>query len=187
MTRIDFIQRLTALNPDDDAGMTTLAQAVMNDAREPARAAMQLRMAAEAALANKAAILLSRIEEAALIPLLEPTGAQNSLQAVWLLRVGVNVELELRKGIVKFLHGMLDDKRRVPIPKNAGPMEETPPPLRVCDEAYMQMRRVLNLQEKQDQYFMNTRAFLNLPEAKKNEEIQKAKQLGIWTQLVEEP
>jgi len=102
---------------------------------------------------------------------------------VWALRTeGLQLAEMLRK-IVKYFAAHLSDTRKVPASRGAGPTEEQPPVVRICDEAYLQLRRLVNLEESMDQYLLNSRAFLNLPEARKDEEIRKSRQSRAFTRF----
>jgi hypothetical protein len=64
-------------------------------------------------------------------------------------------------------------------------MEEAGPPYRVCDEAYVSLRRILHF-ETLVQYLMESRHFLSLPEADKNREIQSWRETGSFTRYLDD-
>jgi hypothetical protein len=78
----------------------------------------------------------------------------------------------------------MEDRRQAPPQQADAAMEEQPPPIRVCDEAYLQLRRLLNIEEGDPQYFLNARAFLNLGNAEKDAEIHRARKSRGWSRLV---
>jgi hypothetical protein len=184
MTRQDFLSRLSSLNPEDSAGLTALAQDLIKDAREIPSLAVQLCQQGNPDTARKAMITMGEIEEFGIVPLLD-AGAQLSVDlALWRLRtVGVNI-VHLQRQVVRSIDKQLDDKRKAAAGKGKPQMEEQPPPVRVCDEAYLQMRRLLNVEEGEGQYFMNARAFLSWSDAQKDAEIGKARQSRTWSQMV---
>ncbi len=184
MTREQFLTRIYGLKPNDEAGMASLAHDVVQDARESVRAAVELWQGSDRPLSVKAASLLGLIEDLAIAPLTEGPEPPSVEQSIWLLYTVTTAELGLRGKIVRIINRSLDDRRKASVPKGAGPIEAMPPLPRVCDEGYLQMRRLLNPAESQEQYHANANAFFALPEAQKDAEIRKARASPTWTQLV---
>jgi hypothetical protein len=185
MKRDELNDKFSKLNPANHADMDSFFETVKDKARETTYAAVTLWTEPESKMSAKAASLLADIDDLAIVPLLDAPELTDVSQRVWLLETVVAAQLELRDKIVTKLEKMLDDKSMVPLPKDTGPVEEPPPPRRVCDEAYVLMRRLVNFDEGKTTHYMNVEAFLNLPNAKKDVEIRKARESRTWTQLVE--
>jgi hypothetical protein len=186
MERNYLIEALNRVDSTKRAEMDSLIELLANESRETARAAVALWVESDAIRASKAASLLIGFGDLAIIPLLEAPNPPNSSQRVWLLRAVVEAELDLRGLIVARLDRMLDDKSPVPLPEDQGPIEEEPPPRRVCDESYVLMRKLVNFTESPEKYYMNVEAFLNLTNDEKDAEILKTRESHIWTQLIED-
>ena len=85
------------------------------------------------------------LDELPIVPLLAAEGEFPPERQMWRMQSIVVRERELRERIEAELQRMLDDKRPVSIPVTGGREEERrPPPRRVCDEAYMQLRLLVN-------------------------------------------
>jgi hypothetical protein len=184
MTREQFFEQLGRLSADDPVGVTSLAKNVMDDAREAVRTAVEVWLGIDPQQAQKAKSVLAELEELAFVPLTERGDPMEAERRVWLLRNAGNSQMGLRAKYIALINRMLDDRRQTVAPRIAGPpMEENPPMPRVCDEAYLAHRQLLNFAESREQYYANARAFLALPEAKRDEEIRNLRKTNMWTRL----
>jgi len=104
---------------------------------------------------------------------------------VWRLRSLVEGELQLRERLLSRLDPLLEDRTAVPMPPPPGDAEEPVLPRRVCDEAYLLVRHMLNPQEGPLTFQLNSREFLGMSDKEKNAEIEKARKTRTWTQFVE--
>ena len=180
MTGDEFYTHLVQLGPNDDEGLTALTQKVLEDSRDAPNTAARL-WKEGGRFAPQARQVLGELEDVALVPVISQGDPAAVQEVVWALRTMGAQTAELERKIVKYIDAHLGDARKMPVRTDLGPMEEKPPVVRVCDEAYLQMRRLLNVEESTQQYLANSRAFLNLPEDQKNEEIHKAKESRAWT------
>jgi hypothetical protein len=183
MTREQFLERLVRLSATDEPGLSQLAKQVLDDAREAVRAAVDL-WSGNPAQSQKAAALLLELEELAFVPLTERPDPADARQRVWLLRTANKSHLEFRSKLIAMINRMMDDRRKpAPRPMPGPPLEEGGSIPRVCDEAYLAHRRLLNFAETPDEYYLNERAFLDLPEAKRDEEIRNLRKTNSWSRL----
>ncbi|MGE5692794.1 MAG: hypothetical protein ACM3YF_03340 [Candidatus Zixiibacteriota bacterium] len=182
-----LVEKLGKLEETQQAEIDSLAQQTISDAREPVRAAVKLLFGYDHKMSTKATLLLGGMEELAVIPLLEIPPPSDIRQLNWLMHTVVEAELDLRKRTVERFRKMLEDTTPIPIPPPLSPIkeEEEPPPRRVCDEAYMLLRRLLNYTESEDVYYMNMRAFLDLEDKERSTEIARWKKTGNWTSFAE--
>jgi hypothetical protein len=184
MTREQFSERFYRLSDTDQVGITALAKQVMDDAREAVRAAVEAWSTGNAGQEQKAASILSALDELAFVPLTEKGDPPDPQRRVWFLRMAGSSYLEPRAKIIAAINRMLEDKRKPPVrPSSEPPMEENPPIPRVCDEAYLAHRQLLNFAESREQYYQNAHAFLALSEDQKDAEIQNLKKSNIWKRL----
>jgi len=186
MTHDQLIEQLKRLEAHQQAEMDALSERVAKEMRAPVRSGLTAWLDADPKLSANATAFLSNLEELAIVPLLNAPDTVPTDKRVWMLRTVAAAELELREKVVARIEKMLDDKTPVPPPKLIGRVEEKPLPRRVCDEAYMQLRMLLNTTEERGTYFLNCDAFLNLSEPERDDEIRKARQSRTWTKFVEE-
>ena len=184
MTREQFYERFAHLSDTDEPGITALAKQIMDDARESVRAAVEIWAGANPEMEQKAAAVLSALDELAFVPMTERGDPADPRHRAWFLRITGNSHMGLRAKVIALINRMLEDRRRPPARPVAGPpMEENPPIPRVCDEAYLVHRQLLNFAESREQYYINARAFLALPDDQKDEEIQNLKKTNTWKML----
>lgn len=181
----DLLLRLNAIDPTQEAQISGLAKEVENSARQPVREAVEVwKLGGDRGA--KAIELLSRLDELSIVPLLEAPGPLPPEQQVWALRTVTANLILFHNRAAQMVEGLLDDRRPVPMPPSRRPIEEPPPPRRICDEAYLAMRRLLNPAENREQYTLNADAFRHLTEAERDAEIQKARGMGVWTEWIGE-
>lgn len=185
MTQDQFNARIRPLNDKMLRELTALTGDIRKEANEPIHAAVSLALGRDPKRAPMAKYVLADLGELAVAELLEaPTDMSPPFEKAWLCQTVVNAELQLRAAIARHLDKMLEIKAVVP-PVDAGmSMEEILPPTRVCDDAYLQMRRLSNMSESAADNSLAERAFLNYPDARKDATIHQARQDKTWTQLL---
>ena len=97
------------------------------------------------------------------------------------MAIAIDLQLSLRQRIVAALDPLLEDREIVPAPDVPGPIEEVPPPCRICDEAYLALRRLLAHDEDEMAQERNAHEFLALEDEAKDAEIRRARESGAWT------
>lgn len=97
----------------------------------------------------------------------------------WSLTQQVEIELHLRGQLVHRLIEALGDKREVMQPRTI-PQEIPPPPLRVCDEAYLGLRRLLHPEEDQVGFSVDADGYLAMPFDVRDQAIAKALAAKTW-------
>ena len=80
---------------------------------------------------------------------------------------------------------MLLDKRLLKGPALNGIVEEKPIPRRVCDEAYLMLRKLLSYKEDEESLMTNERLFLRMTNEEKDKEIERLKSSKEWISLSE--
>lgn len=182
MIREIFEQRLASLSPRQEADTTALVEEYGKDVREVQDTAVRYAMAAPPQ-AIRALSLISRLGETTVETLAVTIAAQNPVLDTWLL-------FELAKGVAfaetaatNRLRAALIDTRVVPQSPEMLALEEVRPPYRVCDEAYLALRRILN-PEPLLQHLLESRHFLSLPDADKAHEIESCLQTSSFTRYL---
>ena len=188
MQPVQLAQRLASLDAEDENGLASLTDEIVQEDRRDARAAVRLWVGGDPAMSRKALVLLSGLHDLAAVPLLESQGPLTPEKEAWLLATVADAQIQLRSDVVRRIDLALADRRPVPLPEEyqQGGMEETPPPRRVCDEAYALMRRMTRPDENEEQYQAKLRAFLELVDKQKDAEIKREKSGRAWRRLTEE-
>ena len=185
MTGDELTGALRRLDSHDRAGIDRLASAVMEQVRSPLRSVVELALSSDKDLSGKARSLLSEVDDLAIVPLLDTAEPDDPFLRVWQMNTLMSAHLELRDKVVVKLDLMLADKTSIPW-RTIEPFEGLPKPSRVCDEAYLVMRRLLNAREEKMQFLRESEAFLSLSDKEKDAEILKAKKSRVWTNLLGE-
>jgi len=188
-SEIPLVERLRRIELGNDPEMEALAQAVRSDASARVREVIAVWRGPDRELAAKAKLLLGRINELALPLLLEVAGTNPPADDAWLLRTSAAAAEALHQKVAVRLNQLLQDKRAIPPAEVHGlKEEETPPPRRICDEAYLLARRLLNPNESVQAYNDHANQFLNLPVKEKSAQILSTRRSRSWRKwLVEEP
>lgn len=178
-------QELHAMNPDDFEATTRLVESIKAEAREAPRVVIRLWLGGQPD-SEKAALVFAKLDELVLDPVLEAFDQCTPVQQLWLMSIAVDSQVELRERLVAKLIPLLDDKSFLPDTGSEEAAEDETPPQRVCDEAYLLIRRLLKFNEDEVNYALNESEFLELPDQEKDEEIAKAMASKTWTTWVEE-
>ena len=124
--------------------------------------------------------LLNELGDIAIIPLLEAGPDLIEIQRANLILMTGNAQIEVRKKIVTSIVPLLEDKEKIPYEISLDNVEEEPPIRRVCDEAYLQLRRLLNTTESEESYLINKSIYLHLDFNERDKEIADTKASGKW-------
>ena len=181
----DLIDELRRLDLRDAEAVARLTERVRLDALNGPRTLVGLLRDAPPALAQKAALVLLEIEELAFAPVLEACREEPADDYVWDMQTLIDIQLESRNKLVEQLNAMLLDTRNVPLQSPPIAEEEQAPSRRVCDEAYLMLRRLLAF-EDEEAALLNEDAFLaDLTEEERDKEIERIKSSGAWANLIE--
>src|SRR5258708_17091675 len=183
MTGDELTGELRRLDPNNRMNLDHLARAVIEQSRSPIRAVLDLAGSSDQALSKKARSLLSNVDDLAIVPLLDAPEPSDPFVRIWQLNTVMSAQLELRDKVVAKLDSMLADKTPIPW-RTIKHAEVAPRSSRVCDEAYLMMRRLLNTTEGKNQFVYDRKAFLALSEKERDTEILKSKKSRTWTNLV---
>jgi hypothetical protein len=185
MTPNELVEALRKADPTRESVIVSLSRSAAQQALAPIRAVVTLLNDPDPKMFRKAALLISEIGDLAIVPLLESPEPRAAPDKLWNMETVLGAHLAVRDRIVARLDLMLTDKTRITW-GTVGPAEEKPQPSRVCDEAYLLMRRLLNTGEGKMESIHQRKAFLSLSDQEKDAEILKAKQSRAWSNLVGE-
>ena len=134
----------------------------------------------------KARLILLQLGDVAFAPLLDSPDSTSPDGLVWDLQTAAGLHRQNQARLVKRLESLIGDKRPL-TPKEQGPFtEEKVPNRRVCDEAYLLMRRLLAL-EDEEASSVNARIFLySMTEPERDREIVRLLKSKTWLSLSEQ-
>jgi hypothetical protein len=179
----DLIEALTNYPgpPDDDA----FVQAHVDEALLSGRVAVRMWTRGNTELSFNALSYLSSIGELAITPVIEGPLRDDPTVAVRALHLLADAELSLRQRVLKHVDLLLDDKRQIPPRPFVGPAPESPYlPRRVCDEAYVAIRRLVHFGEPRVSQQIEAEQFFAVSERKRDEEIAFARSAGSFRRAV---
>ncbi len=133
----------------DDGNSSRLSAALAMRERQTARAAVDVYLSGDLATAQKAQRLLVGMRDLAILPLVE-RDAGNPAQRQWMLHTAVEAESKLRGKLLAAMELLLADRR--PLARSVPPgAEHVPPRRRLCDAAYLEIRKIVHLGESLDE------------------------------------
>jgi hypothetical protein len=182
MNREIFEQRLASLDAREEEKTTALSEEYLKDVADVQSTALRYSQSG-GIQARPALSVVAQLGETAVGLLASTVAQQQPVPDTPLL-------LNMAKGVVFAetavtvrLKAALNDTRIVPQPPGMRALEEVGPPYRVCDEAYTALRRILKA-DSLLQYLAESRHFLSLPDAAKNQEIESWLQTGSFTRFL---
>ena len=182
MTREVFEQRLAPLTSRQESAIAALIDEYRQDLAAVHAAALRYSQSG-GVLEQKALSVTAQLGETAVESLASMLAAQQPAPHTALLMDMVDGLIFAETAVVSRLKAALSDNRMVPQPPEMRMLEEVGPPYRVCDEAYTALRRILN-PESPLQNLVESRHFLKLPDAAKNEEIESWVKAGVFTRFL---
>lgn len=173
MTPDELRSALEAAAPQDAEAAASLASRARTATVALPSRAVELAAGAQGDRAAQARVLVGRLEELAAGALLDAAPADGST-AVWMVATATAAVVGLRSRVALRLQPMFADRRLLPSPPPDPRVEEPVRPHRVCDEAYLMLRELVNTGEGRTAFVMDRWAFLRLPEAERDAEIARA-------------
>jgi hypothetical protein len=182
MPNKDITKLIREHNPEDEEGLENLATVITQESMKAPREVVTLLHTDNKVDFRKAAVVLLGLGDLALTPLMESLNPKSPEGYVWDMESIINIQIENRMKIAKVLDKMLLDKRSIKLPELPHE-EEAFIPRRVCDEAYLMLRRLLSFEDDEDEMFLNADTFLNMTENERDVEITRFKKSKRWTPL----
>lgn len=187
MNEPEIIEQIHALNTDDPVAVEQLSETIRKESKKTPEAVISLWTTGSAEDVEKAIAIMLELEDLVLTPLLDNFDNCNPQQRLQSISLAVDIQLSIRKTIVQKLNQLLDDVSLIPVEEIPGSVqEESPIPMRICDEAYLLMRQLLKMDEKEVDFELNSSEFIELPTDMRNIEIQRARKSEAWTIWIED-
>jgi hypothetical protein len=134
--------------------------------------------------AENARGVVMEMGDLALAPMLDNLTPDKPHDFVWDLQQIATFQLENRARIVRWLDDMLLDKKILPPLTISLEAEEKPPPMRMCDHAYLLMRQLFALEDEETE-LINKDLYLDFSDDERDQEIKRATQSKKWISLLE--
>jgi hypothetical protein len=177
----DVAQQIQQLSSPGRA--EALGAKLLQEARGPGAAVAAVWQTGDAAARQNARAVLNEMEEAAIHPLMSANGNLAPDEQVWRMTMVVDSLADLRKNAAALLDRQLTNKEPAPRPSMPG-AEESEASRRVCDEAYIQMSRLMAVDPQSEAFLLRMRQFRRMPEAGRDSEIHRARQSAAWRSLL---
>jgi hypothetical protein len=184
MIREIFEQRLDSLSFSQEQKITELSEEYRKDVSDVLSTAVRYSQMG-GAQGRQALGLITNLGETAVESLASAVATRQPVPDTGLLIEMVKGVVFAEHAVTRRLKAALKDTRMVPQPAGMRALEEVGPPHRICDEAYTALRRILN-SESLLQRLVESRHFLSLAEAAKNEEIESCLRTGTFTRFLED-
>lgn len=162
-----------------------LVTELRDQAYAPFRAAARLSDSDDVRTATNARTLLAYGLEAALVPMTEKR-VEDPLLRSQMFGAVTAAAGDLKKRVRAFLKSQMTDRALIPVPEAMQYAEPPPIPRRVCDHAFLTMRRLLHHDEDVIVRMVDERLFENLPADKKDAIIADALRTERWIRPREE-
>lgn len=166
-------QTLKSVNENEEGAMEKLAFKLIQETRETPRALVSLCEAKDTDLANRAQELFLLMEDTVVRPVAGIGPEVPEMDRIWLLQGAVKAEVELRRVLARELEKMLNENAVIPPPSSPVESEEEQPLVRVCDQSYIELRRLLYGTENIGDAILNRDRFLQLELEERDQEIRK--------------
>ena len=188
MARDEMYNKLGALDLDQPEGLDTLAQGIAEQSHIEPRYVVEYWVNGPDEVSWKAGAVASRLESLTIMPLLEMPVPLNADRRSMVITNIADAQIGLREQIVNYLVKLLDDQELLSDHKSpeGRPTEGSPPDMRVCDEAYLQLRRLLNFSESEEEFEENASIYLDLDFEDRDEEIADVRASGKWDRWMNE-
>ncbi len=185
-TKITTENKLHGISRDNRDGLDAFTRSIRQHSREQIRDVVQLWMTGDTNMAWKSAYILGRLDDAAIEPLLEAGAPADPLRQAWRLKRLTQVQINRRELIVEELANQLENRTPVPFAVDKSPIEDPVIEQRLCDVAYIHLRRLLNTSEKLGDQLDTARIYRRLEPEERDLVIERYKKLGVWVNLFEE-
>ena len=169
----------------DNKKLDSLSNAISEESRKDVNELVRILHSGKEAESKKASMVLMSIGDLAVTPMLDSLDVKNADNYAWEMDIILSQYLLNRNKITIVLNSMLLDKRQLKDPVLEGPLEEKPDPRRVCDEAYLMLRRLTSFNENEEDLMMNEKKFLDMTDDLKDKEIDRIKSSKEWISLIE--
>jgi len=185
MDNENISSRLRQIKPLEIEKLDSLSNEIVINSREDSKQLVKILHSENKDEVKKASMVLQSMGDLAITPLMDSLDRNNPDNYAWEMDIILSLQLKNRTKIIKEINSMLLDTRTLKGPDLKGVVEEKPVQRRICDQAYLMLRKLLALQEDEESLMTNERLFLDMMVKQRDEEIQRLKTSGEWISLSE--
>jgi len=185
MEEKNLVSRLSEIKIMENAKLDSLSEEIKTRSQKDVFELIKILRSGKEEDSKKASMVLISIGNLSITPLIESLDSNNADNYVWETDIALSLHLQNRNKLSKIINSMFLDKRLLKGPELKGVVEEKPIPRRVCDEAYLMLRKLLAYKEDEEALMTNERMFLSLSNEEKDKEIDRLKSSEEWVSLSE--
>lgn len=184
MTGKEALKRLAALKRNEWDKLEALTREIVDQSRAPLEAVGQVWAANSGDERRKAARVLRELEELGIRAWLNRFGQVSATERLEAAEAVIDSYRVVQQRLMDALSPLLEEQAKVPRTQSPEPMEERRPPTRVCDEAYLLLRRLCKADERQRTALETERAFLAQTDRERDDTIGQYRDKQEWTDLL---
>jgi hypothetical protein len=185
MEEKNLASRLNEIKIMENQKLDSLSEEIKIRSRKDANDLVKILHSGKDEEVKKASMVLMSIGDLSITPLIDSLNSDNADNYVFETDIALSLHLQNRNKITGIINSMLLDKRLLKGPELKGVVEEKSVPKRVCDEAYLMLRKLLAHKEDEELLMTNERMFLNMSNGERDKEIDRLKSSGEWISLSE--
>jgi hypothetical protein len=178
-----LLETLHSISANDLKALETIADTIRIKGYTETREVVEIVNGSDEKMAHKGRLILGFLNGLSIEPQIENIGKANPLLYAESLQRLLDAQNEIRGLLAHELVSALDDKRELPPPQLLGKAEGRRPKKRVCDQAYLQLRKFLLIDDSIEKQSHQERLFWDLNEKSREIEIAKFKHTKAFTQL----
>jgi hypothetical protein len=167
--------------------MDAFAAGLLDKVREDPRVIVATAASKDPDSALRARETLLRLEDTIIWPASHADASVDIADRLWLTEAAVRAEVQLRRDLASTLEKLFTDTTLLPDDVPPGMTEGSPPPMRVCDQAYLQLRELIYATESGYKGMLNRDRFLANPFDDRDVELRKFVKDRQFTNFMDEP
>ena len=181
----EFLNAVKTLDIENDNQIDTLASDCKNKAHENVAGILHLLHGKDTGDVSRARAIILAMGDVSFGPLMESPPPQDPGHLVWDMQTAAEIHLSNQSKLTKRLIALLEDKRPVPIPPIPPEVEEKPIPHRVCDDAYLILRKMQS-DESEEEFMENNEVFIrDMTDEQRDGAIDEFRKTKKWSSLIQ--
>ncbi len=170
-----FVEIVRTTPYNDAAAVQELADSIREKSYKRPLAIVELLQSEDPDVRRTASAVLIYLGQVAIPPLLEKLPTAKPRDMVWNLQQAVEFQINSRLRLAQTIEELLEDTRPIPSEDDFSGEEEKEISRRVCDDAYLMLRKLLAYDELEEEQYFNEQAFLDMTDEQRDEEIARFK------------
>jgi hypothetical protein len=179
------VHRLKAMSRDKRDRLDAFTHEIRQRSLGQVTDLIQIWMTGDTNMVWKSAYILARLGSVVIDPLLETGTPRDPQRHAWRMKRLTRLQLERRDAIIDEFFKQLDNQTLIPSPVVTTHVEDPVVDQRICDLAYLQLRRLLNTAETLDEQLETAHIYNRLEPEQRDQMINAFKKQGVWMNLIE--